>query len=53
MTGEQWDSIIRSNLDAFYNVLQPLIMPMVRRQGAGADRHDVVRFPASSAIAGR
>ncbi len=35
MTGEQWDSIIRSNLDAFYNVLQPLIMPMVRRRAAG------------------
>jgi 3-oxoacyl-[acyl-carrier protein] reductase len=35
MTGEQWDSIIRSNLDAFYNVLQPLIMPMVRRRSAG------------------
>jgi 3-oxoacyl-[acyl-carrier protein] reductase len=35
MTGEQWDSIIRSNLDAFYNVLQPLIMPMVRRRAPG------------------
>jgi 3-oxoacyl-[acyl-carrier protein] reductase len=35
MTGEQWDSVLRSNLDAFYNVLQPLIMPMVRRKSAG------------------
>jgi 3-oxoacyl-[acyl-carrier protein] reductase len=35
MTGEQWDSVIRSNLDAFYNVLQPVIMPMVRRRAAG------------------
>ena len=35
MSGEQWDSVIRSNLDAFYNVLQPLIMPMVRRRAAG------------------
>jgi len=35
MTGEQWDSVIRSNLDAFYNVLQPLIMPMVRRRAPG------------------
>ena len=32
MTGEQWDSVVRGNLDAFYNVLQPLIMPMVRRK---------------------
>jgi 3-oxoacyl-[acyl-carrier protein] reductase len=35
MTGEQWDSVLRGNLDAFYNVLQPLIMPMVRRRAAG------------------
>lgn len=35
MTDEQWDGVIRSNLDAFYNVLQPLIMPMVRRRAPG------------------
>jgi len=35
MSGEQWDSVIRGNLDAFYNVLQPVIMPMVRRRAAG------------------
>jgi len=35
MSGEHWDSVIRSNLDAFYNVLQPLIMPMVRRRAPG------------------
>ena len=35
MSGEAWDSVIRSNLDAFYNVLQPLIMPMVRRKAPG------------------
>jgi 3-oxoacyl-[acyl-carrier protein] reductase len=35
MSEEQWDGVIRSNLDAFYNVLQPLIMPMVRRRAAG------------------
>lgn len=35
MTGEQWDTVVRGNLDAFYNVLQPLIMPMVRRKAAG------------------
>jgi 3-oxoacyl-[acyl-carrier protein] reductase len=35
MTNEQWDGVIRSNLDAFYNVLQPLIMPMVRKRSAG------------------
>ncbi len=35
MTGEAWDTVIRSNLDAFYNVLQPLILPMVRRRAPG------------------
>jgi 3-oxoacyl-[acyl-carrier protein] reductase len=32
MSGEEWDQVIRGNLDAFYNVLQPLILPMVRRR---------------------
>jgi 3-oxoacyl-[acyl-carrier protein] reductase len=35
MTGEGWDNVIRSNLDAFYNVLQPLVMPLVRRRAPG------------------
>ncbi len=35
MSGEAWDSVVRGNLDAFYNVLQPLIMPMVRRRAPG------------------
>jgi 3-oxoacyl-[acyl-carrier protein] reductase len=35
MTAEAWDSVLRGNLDAFYNVLQPLIMPMVRRRAPG------------------
>jgi 3-oxoacyl-[acyl-carrier protein] reductase len=34
LTGEQWDSVIHTNLDAFYNVLYPLVMPMIKlRQG--------------------
>jgi 3-oxoacyl-[acyl-carrier protein] reductase len=35
MTDEQWDGVIRTNLDAFYNVLQPCVMPMVRRHAPG------------------
>jgi 3-oxoacyl-[acyl-carrier protein] reductase len=35
MSEEGWDSVIRTNLDAFYNVLYPLVMPMVRRRAAG------------------
>ena len=32
---EQWDSVIHTNLDGFYNVLQPLIMPMIRLRSGG------------------
>lgn len=32
---EEWDRVIHTNLDGFYNVLKPLIMPMVRRRAAG------------------
>jgi 3-oxoacyl-[acyl-carrier protein] reductase len=35
MSEAQWDSVLRTNLDSFYNVLQPVIMPMVRRRAAG------------------
>lgn len=34
LTGEDWDAVIRTDLDSFYNVLHPSIMPMIRaRQG--------------------
>ncbi len=29
---EEWDIVIRTNLDGFYNVLHPVIMPMIRRR---------------------
>ena len=35
MSGEDWDAVIRTNLDGFYNVLNPLIMPMVHRRAPG------------------
>jgi len=35
MTAQSWDNVIRGNLDAFYNVLSPLVMPMVRRRAPG------------------
>jgi 3-oxoacyl-[acyl-carrier protein] reductase len=35
MSGEDWDAVIHTNLDGFYNVLNPLIMPMVRRRAPG------------------
>ena len=35
LSGEDWDAVLRTNLDGFYNVLQPTIMPMVRRRAPG------------------
>lgn len=35
MTGEEWDSVVHTNLDGFYNILHPLVMPMVRRRKPG------------------
>lgn len=48
MTGEEWDSVIHTNLDGFYNVLQPLVMPMVRRRKPGR----IVTLASVSGIAG-
>lgn len=35
MTPERWDSVIHTNLDSIYNVLHPLIMPMIRLRSGG------------------
>jgi 3-oxoacyl-[acyl-carrier protein] reductase len=35
LSGEEWDAVLRTNLDGFYNVLHPTIMPMVRRKAGG------------------
>ncbi len=32
---DEWDLVLKTNLDGFYNVLQPLIMPMIRRRKPG------------------
>lgn len=32
LTGEDWDSVIHTNLDSFYNVLNPLVMPLCRKK---------------------
>ena len=32
---DDWDTVLRTNLDGFYNVLHPLVMPMIRRRKAG------------------
>ncbi|GAB4264798.1 MAG: 3-oxoacyl-ACP reductase FabG [Methylomicrobium sp.] len=35
LTGEEWDSVVHTNLDGFYNVLNPVMMPMIRRRKPG------------------
>lgn len=35
MSGEEWDQVIHTNLDSFYNVLHPLTMPMIRLRSGG------------------
>jgi 3-oxoacyl-[acyl-carrier protein] reductase len=35
LTEEDWDSVIDTSLDGFYNVIQPCTMPMVRRRAPG------------------
>ena len=35
LSDEDWDQVLRTNLDGFYNVLHPLVMPMIRRRAAG------------------
>lgn len=35
MTDDDWDKVIHTNLDGFYNVLKPLVMPMVQTRKPG------------------
>ncbi|AWF79420.1 3-oxoacyl-ACP reductase FabG [Microbulbifer sp. A4B17] len=48
MPAEDWDFVVHTNLDGFYNVLHPLTMPMVRRRAPGR----IVVMTSVSGIAG-
>lgn len=45
ITNEDWDDVIHTNLDGFYNVVHPLIMPMIRAKNGG-------RIIAMSSVSG-
>jgi 3-oxoacyl-[acyl-carrier protein] reductase len=45
MSGDDWDSVINTNLGGVYNVLQPLLMPMVQAHEGG-------RIVTMSSVAG-
>lgn len=42
---DDWDTVIRADLDGFYNVLKPLVMPMIQTRRGG-------RVVALSSVAG-
>lgn len=48
MTGDEWDQVIRTGLDGFYNVVQPLVMPMVQARSGGR----IITMASVSGIAG-
>jgi 3-oxoacyl-[acyl-carrier protein] reductase len=48
LSDEDWDTVIQTNLDGFYNVLKPLIMPMVGRRAPGR----IVALSSYSGIVG-
>jgi len=45
MTDDEWDNVVHTNLDGFYNVLHPLVMPMVQARNGG-------RIVAMSSVSG-
>jgi 3-oxoacyl-[acyl-carrier protein] reductase len=48
LSGEDWDQVLHTNLDGFYNVLQPLLMPMIRQRKGGR----IVTLASVSGVAG-
>jgi 3-oxoacyl-[acyl-carrier protein] reductase len=45
LTDEDWDEVIRTDLDGFYNVLKPCVMPMIEARNGG-------RIVAMSSVSG-
>jgi len=35
LSDAEWDEVLNTSLDGFYNVVQPLVMPMVRAKQGG------------------
>ncbi|MBV7297790.1 3-ketoacyl-ACP reductase FabG2 [Enterovibrio paralichthyis] len=35
MSSDAWDGVVHTNLDSFYNVLHPCILPMIKRRQGG------------------
>ncbi len=50
LNGDDWDKVIRTNLDSFYNVLSPLIMGMASRKNKRGGR--IITMASVSGIVG-
>ena len=48
LTEAEWDDVLRTNLDSFFNVVQPCVMPMIRLRDGGR----IVAMSSISGIAG-
>ena len=48
LEGDAWDRVLRTDLDGFYNVLKPLVMPMVSARIRGR----IVALSSVSGLAG-
>lgn len=48
LTDAEWDGVLRTNLDGFYNILHPLVMPMIQTRKPGR----IVTLSSVSGIAG-
>lgn len=48
LSEEDWDAVLGTSLDGFFNVVQPLVMPMVRARSGGR----IVTIASVSGVAG-
>ena len=48
MEGDEWDDVVRTDLDGFYNVVKPCVMPMVM----GRIRGRIVAISSASGVTG-
>lgn len=48
MTENEWDSVVHTNLDGFYNVIHPTVMPMIQTRQGGR----IITMASVSGIAG-
>jgi Dehydrogenases with different specificities (related to short-chain alcohol dehydrogenases) len=48
MDEQSWDGVMRTDLDSFYNILKPLVMPMIKLRNGGR----IVTVTSVSAITG-